>query len=154
MRLYLVQHGPSHPKEQDPEQRLTAEGRALVERLASHLARSPGVAPLHIFHSGKARARETAEILAGKLQGARPLPGDDLAPLADPHPWFDRLMEGEDDTMLVGHLPHLGALSSLLLAGRTTPPVLGFIQGAAACLRREDGVWTVEWMLHPAILPP
>jgi phosphohistidine phosphatase len=42
MALYLIQHGKALPKEADPEQRLSPEGRAEAERIAA-LARGQGV---------------------------------------------------------------------------------------------------------------
>ena len=68
MALYLVQHGQSHSKDTDPAQGLTEEGRATVTRIAS-VAKGYNVPVACILHSGKKRARETAEIIAG---GDRP----------------------------------------------------------------------------------
>ncbi len=62
MALYLVQHGKSLPKEIDSEQGLTDEGIADVERIAG-VAKSYGIVVSSIQHSGKKRARQTAEIL-------------------------------------------------------------------------------------------
>ncbi|MCZ6522899.1 MAG: histidine phosphatase family protein, partial [Alphaproteobacteria bacterium] len=62
MRLYLVQHGEALAKEVDAERRLSADGRRDVRRLAEFLAKS-GLRVRKVLHSGKARARETAELL-------------------------------------------------------------------------------------------
>ena len=66
MALYLVQHGKSLPKEADPEKGLSEEGRSEVEMIAA-VARGYGVPVAGISHSGKKRARQTAEILAAAL---------------------------------------------------------------------------------------
>jgi len=63
MPLFLVQHGKNLPKEQDPEKGLSEEGKNEVERIAA-LAVRYGVSVSAIKHSGKKRARETAEIFA------------------------------------------------------------------------------------------
>ena len=65
--LYLVQHGAAKAEAEDPKRGLTAEGRHDVERMAEFLF------TLHlpldrIEHSGKRRAKETAEILAERLR--------------------------------------------------------------------------------------
>src|SRR5258707_13943162 len=67
MHLYLVQHGASKSEAEDPQRSLTDEGRRTVEHMAEWLA-SLGVALDRIEHSDKLRARQTAEILAARLQ--------------------------------------------------------------------------------------
>jgi hypothetical protein len=67
MGLYLVQHGKSLPKEEDPDKGLSSEGTKEVERIAQ-MAKEHGVRVSSIKHSGKKRARQTAEILAAGLR--------------------------------------------------------------------------------------
>ena len=62
MALYLIQHGKSLSKDQDPDQGLSAEGIAETERIA-RIAKDEGVAVSQIRHSVKTRARQTAEIV-------------------------------------------------------------------------------------------
>ena len=62
MHLYLVQHGRSKSGEVDTERRLTERGRADVEKVAA-LIKSFKLHIDSIWHSGKARAAETADIL-------------------------------------------------------------------------------------------
>ncbi|MGD9062023.1 MAG: histidine phosphatase family protein, partial [Desulfobacterales bacterium] len=66
MALYLVQHGKSLPKDQDPDQGLSEEGKAETEMIAK-TAKEKGVTVSQIRHSVKTRARQTAEILAQAL---------------------------------------------------------------------------------------
>jgi phosphohistidine phosphatase len=66
MALYLVQHGKSLPKDQDPDQGLSEEGIAETRRMAN-LAKDHGVVVSQIRHSVKTRARQTAEIFAKAL---------------------------------------------------------------------------------------
>jgi phosphohistidine phosphatase SixA len=55
--------------------------------------------------------------------------------------------------MIVGHLPFLAYLTSLLVAGKETANVAAFDAGAIACLnRRTPGQWQIEWMVRPKIL--
>jgi phosphohistidine phosphatase len=67
MALYLIQHGQSLPKDQDPQKGLSKEGVAETERMAQ-LAKNYGVRVSNITHSGKTRARQTAEIFEATLQ--------------------------------------------------------------------------------------
>ena len=78
MRLYLMQHGKSKSKEEDPDRSLTDKGRSEVERVAAFLARTAPSESIPIRHSAKTRARETAEAL-GRYVGGRHRRGDGRA---------------------------------------------------------------------------
>ena len=66
MTIYLVQHGLSLPKDEDRERGLSEAGIADVKRIAA-VAKGYRVPVASIFHSGKKRARQTAEIFASAL---------------------------------------------------------------------------------------
>ena len=66
MKVYLVQHAEAKSKEQDPERPLSDLGR----RHAGQVARAAGRIGLEveqIRHSGKTRARQTADIMGEAL---------------------------------------------------------------------------------------
>jgi phosphohistidine phosphatase len=155
MLLYLVQHGDAEKEEEDPSRPLTPRGKEDVARTASSLAGIETVAP-RILHSGKLRAEQTAEIIASSLKPSsrRGLSGTDgLAPLDDPGTWEDRLKYMTEDIMLVGHLPHLGRLSSLLLCGDKERDAVAFRMGCVVCFgRAEKGLWSLQWMITPDLL--
>ena len=151
MRLYLVQHGDALPAEADPERSLSAKGRTDVERLAAFLQRRVQVA--RIWHSGKTRARQTAELLAAAVgTGARVEARPGIDPL-DPVDAFAAEVQGwEEDALVAGHQPFMGKLVTRLVRGVTEPEVVRFDPGTAACLERAvDGRWTVQWMLRPEL---
>lgn len=152
MALFLVQHGRSLPKEQDPDQGLSPEGRSEVERIAG-VAAEHGVRVARIVHSGKKRAEETAWILAAALQpeagvegrhGLNPL--DEVAELA---PGF----KSSENLMLVGHLPFMERLAGLLVAGSSDRLVVKFQNGGIVCLDQDPdrGFWFIKWTLMPKI---
>ena len=66
MRLYIVQHGDAVPRDVDPARPLSEQGRADIQRLADYLSEHE-IEIAQIFHSGKTRAKETAEILGDVL---------------------------------------------------------------------------------------
>jgi phosphohistidine phosphatase len=155
MLLYLIQHGDAKKEEEDPSRPLSNRGVEDVERAAAYLKRL-GIAVKDILHSGKLRAKQTAEIIARNLP-----PGcfkslsetDGLFPLDNPGIWDDRLKYMSDDMMLVGHLPHLGRLCSLLLCGDEEKHILSFKMGCVVCMERDaNGVWSVRWAVTPDIL--
>ncbi len=106
--------------------------------------------PRRIWHSGKTRARQSAELLS---VGTAPQPREGLAPNDPTEPWIDALADDGDDLMLVGHQPFVGKLAARLLCGREDGVAVGFAPASACCIERgEDGTWQLAWMLRPELL--
>jgi phosphohistidine phosphatase len=148
VRLYLVQHGQAKSETEDPERPLTEKGVADVARVALYATERLGVRPARVIHSGKARARQTAEHWGGLVQ----VPAgqaDGLAPNDDPEIWADRLDTETSDLMLVGHLPNLARLAGLLLTGSPSTSVIRFEPGALVALERTGSGWVVSVLLPP-----
>jgi len=153
MALYLVQHGKSLPEEQDPERGLSQEGYVDVNRIAD-VARGYGVRPAAIKHSGKKRARQTAEMFAeallgdtnkiGTISGIGPL--DDVAAVAN-------TLKTGDNLMLVGHLPFMERLTGFLVTGSAERLVFKFQNGGIVCLDKDPDArwWFIKWTLMPRI---
>ena len=150
MNLYLVRHGEAMREGEDAARPLNARGREEVRRLATHLARL-GVRVGEIRHSPKARAAQTAEIIAGAL-GARARVSEGLLPEDDPTPIAATASLATDDVMLVGHLPHLGRLASLLVLGDDARSLSELRTGGLLRLQRESGLWRLGWALTPSAL--
>lgn len=153
MKLYLVRHGEALAKDVDPDQSLSPLGRANVERLTGFLGER-GVRVHRIQHSGKARARQTAEILAGAIaDGGACTAREGLAPNDPTAPVARDLAGLREDTMLVGHLPFMGDLAALLLVGSEGVTVAAFRPATMLCLEHGIGSgWYVAWMLRPDML--
>jgi phosphohistidine phosphatase len=143
VRAYLVRHGEAKAENVDPERHLTARGVDDVTRIANQAAEELSVRPARIVHSGKARARQTAEIWADVVGGAAG-EADGLAPNDDPEIWAERLGGESADVMLVGHLPHLERLVGLLVTGDADTAVAGFPAGGFVALERTDDGWAVS----------
>ena len=152
MALYLIQHGKSLPKDQDPDQGLSAEGIAETERIAN-LAKDYGVSVSQIRHSVKTRARQTAEIFANALNpksgileisGIKPM--DDVAE-------FAAGIDAVEDIMLVGHLPFMERMTAFLITGSIDRPVFKFQNSGIVCLDKDPATqeWVILWSLMPAI---
>ena len=170
MKLYLVQHGEAKSKDEDPDRHLTEKGRRDVEKAAAFL-KTAGLSASAVWHSGKTRAAETAGILARALglegavvEHAGLAPNDPVEPVRDE---VDRAAGGPDgglgggpgggldkDLMIVGHLPFMEKLASLLVAQSDSAGVVAFRQGGVVCLERtDDGSWSVLWAVVPELLP-
>ena len=152
MSIYLVQHGVSLPKDIDPEKGLSEEGVAEVQRIAE-VAQGYGVRVARVCHSGKKRARQTAELFAARLQPAEGLAQiDGLNPLDDVTVLATGL-ESDSDTMYVGHLPFMERLAAFLLTGSYEKPIFKFQNGGIVCLYEDAtlGSWVIKWALMPKI---
>jgi phosphohistidine phosphatase len=126
MRLYLVHHADAVGPDVDPSRPLSTHGRAGAEGLARRAAER-GVKPDVIWHSGKLRARQTAEVFwrtchpLAEFSATRGLQPD------DPPRWIAETLIGESrDIMLVGHMPHLALLLRLLVRGKPEANVPDF----------------------------
>jgi phosphohistidine phosphatase len=154
MHLYLVQHADALTDDIDPARPLSEQGRADIERVATLLrGRLRGLS--HILHSGKTRARQTAEILARALTAGTAIEqAHGLNPLDDPEPFARRIDTSDEDLMLVGHLPFMARLAAFLLTSGAKAEVVVFQPGTVLCLEGDGGTWRVAWMLRPELLVP
>ena len=118
--LYLVHHADAVPPEIDPMRPLSSRGRAAVALVALDAAKR-GAQPDVIWHSGKLRARQTAEIVASQMDPRPPIvvidslspDGSSQAVLADLEKQSRR-----SKIALVGHEPGIGELAARLAGSR------------------------------------
>lgn len=139
--IYLVHHADAVGPDVDPQRPLSPAGRAHAERLAL-AAKERGVQPVAIWHSGKLRARQTAEAFwracnplaeFSAIRGLQP---------SDPPGWIRDLVTGESrDVMLVGHMPSMPRIFTLL--ARTGD----FPQHGLVALESVEGVWVERFRL-------
>jgi phosphohistidine phosphatase len=145
MHLFLAHHGEAVGPDVDPRRPLSAVGRANVDRVAA-LAAARGAHPLFVWHSGKLRARQTAEAYwracnaLAQFSATRDLQPD------DPPQWIrDRLRGETQDVLIAGHFPHLPRLLSLLVNGSDAGSL--FPQhGVVALVTDDEGdTWRESW---------
>jgi phosphohistidine phosphatase len=150
MKLYLAQHGEALSKEEDAERPLSVQGRRDVLAIAA-LAKESGVRVARVWHSGKRRAEQTAHILAkAMLPRGRTEPIGGINPndpveefISDADVWLE-------DTLVVGHLPFMSRLVSLLLLGDQERVLVRYSPGSVVCLERSsEQAWVLLWMLRP-----
>jgi len=153
MLLYLVQHAEAKREEEDPSRGLSEKGFQDIKKVAAFAA-DLNIRVSQIFHSGKKRALQTAEVLADHLKPENGISRTDgLAPMDDPHIWFENILKTDEDTMLVGHLPHLARLAAMLLCNDKKGNAVDFKMGGIVCLKRFDkGEWAIEWMIIPEVI--
>jgi phosphohistidine phosphatase len=153
MRLYLVQHGEAKDKSEDPDRHLTENGRGEVGKIAAFL-RPLGLEVKAVRHSGKARAAETAAILAEAFGcGGGAEQQDGLAPKDPVAPVAAEIESAGEDACLVGHLPFMSNMASLLVAGDQEEAAVAFRYGAVLCLEKDpEQGWRVAWYVRPDLL--
>jgi len=152
MALFLVQHGHSLPKDKDPKKGLSPEGIAETKRIAE-VAKAYYVLVSGITHSGKTRARQTAEIFESILkpeQGIQESSG--LNPIDDVTA-FAHKIDSAANRMLVGHLPFMERMTSYLITGSIEKPAFKFQNSGIVCLDKYPTTpfWVIKWTLMPNI---
>jgi len=152
MKLYLVRHGEAKPAEIDPSRGLTSKGIQDVTKVAEFLSNAR-ITVNEIFQSEKARAQQTASIIADHITVRRGIfDAEALSPNDDPSVWATRLSGLTEDTMLVGHLPHLAKLAARLVCDDPKSPLVSFSSAGVICLARSQEGWAIEWMIIPDIV--
>ena len=151
MKLYCVRHGHALPVDENPERPLSQRGRQDAESVANHLQAQPCHVG-QILHSSKARAKETAFIIARALDCHDLVECDTLlCEHMDIMPLVDMVEAWDQDTMLVGHMPFMPRLVNHLVAPSSSECVVDhFPTAAVACLERmPDNTWEYRWLISP-----
>ena len=134
MTLYLVHHAHALGPHVDAQRPLSAEGLSHAERLAAE-AHAAGISPAAIWHSGKLRARQTAEAF---LRRCNPFATFSmvrgLRPEDSPVGLREVLAAETADLMIVSHMPLLPALARLLCPAVGEFPLHGLV-----ALERAEG---------------
>jgi len=146
LHLYLVHHGDAAGPDVDPRRPLSAVGRATVDRAAAHAA-ARGARPVVVWHSGKLRAKQTAEAFWRACNALAEFSATrDLQPDDQPSWMRDRLRLESRDILIAGHFPHLPRLLGLL----TGQPDAAFPAHGVVALVTDDAgeTWREEWTIR------
>ena len=152
MAIYLVQHGKSLSRQEDPEKGLSEKGADDVRRIAQ-VAAGYRVQVDRILHSGKKRALQTADIMAEILKPEKGIGvSEGMNPLDDATA-FAGTLDMASNCMLVGHLPHLEKLAAYCISGRDQKPVFQLQNGGILCLGHYSDTEQVviKWALMPKV---
>lgn len=149
-----MQHGLAVAAEVDPDRPLTEEGRLAVARVARHAA-ACGVSIDRILHSGKSRAAQTAAILGAELGCAEVARVGGLKP-NDPVDSVAAAVIDRDhpgSVALIGHLPSLERLASLLVAGDPGAHTVAMRNGGLVKLvpAAVGPRFSVAWIITPDV---
>jgi len=146
LKLYLARHATPVSEDVDPERPLSGEGHMEARKSAEKLKH---IRPTRIYHSGKARARQTAEAFS-EATGAPLEHADGLKPNDDPALWAEKLKAASvPEVMLVGHLPFMARLAGLLVDGDPDSLLVDFQPATVVMLESKDGVWMLRGTFTP-----
>jgi phosphohistidine phosphatase len=146
IKLYFAQHGRAVDKADDPERPLSQKGIEQSTDVAKQL-QALGATISTICHSNKLRAQQTAEIFASNLNLADVSEAEHLSPNDDISLIKQNLTL--DNTLYIGHLPHLGKLVSSLVTGNDDLDIIKFQNSAVICLEKNDGRYKIFFYLTP-----
>ena len=148
-RLYFAQHGLAVDKLENPERPLSETGIKQTEAIAKHLSIA-GIVVNHIFHSGKPRASQTAEIFAEAIKHSSTSAIDGLSPNDEVTLLAQNL--NINHALYVGHLPHLEKLVAYLVTGNENSNIIKFENSAVACLEKSGTHYQLKWYLTPGLV--
>jgi phosphohistidine phosphatase len=144
--IYLVHHADAVGPDVEPQRPLSIAGRHHAEQLAVAAA-ARGVKPVAIWHSGKLRAKQTAEPflrLCNPLAEFSAIRG--LQPTDPPGSIKDLVTGDQREVMLVGHMPNLPRVLTLLVRGDDSS-LLSFPLHGAIALEPVGEHWVERWRL-------
>ncbi len=148
-KVYFSQHGLAVDKTDDPERPLSPTGRQQTETIACTLRNSE--APIaRIFHSGKLRAKQTAEIFASTLNVSAISATEGLSPNDDVTLLAQKL--NSDHALYIGHLPHLNKLTAYLLTGDKNADIITFQNSGVLCLEKNALRYQLKWLITPELI--
>jgi phosphohistidine phosphatase len=147
--ILLVHHGDAVNPAVDASRPLSGRGLGDVARLAEEAA-ARGAKPDVIWHSGKLRARQTAEAYWRACNPLAPFSAARGLLPDDPPIWMrDQLAEETRSIVVVGHMPHLPRLLRLLVTGDADTVSVNFPLHGCVALEADGGRWKEVWRLEP-----
>jgi phosphohistidine phosphatase len=145
--VILVHHADAVDPAIEPQRPLSATGREQAAFVANALA-AHAVKPACVWHSGKLRARQTAEAIR---KACNPLA--ELAAIRgilpdDPPDWIkDRLTAEARTVVVVGHMPHLPRVVQALVRNLDEGKI-DFPAHGAIALEEVDERWVERWRIE------
>jgi phosphohistidine phosphatase len=140
VEIYLMQHGPALPKEQDPDEGLSPDGEARIHASAKALKKM-GVSFDIIISSPKKRSRQTANIVAKEIgfPSEKILETEKVKAMTPPEETIKTLTEytGNKRIMIAGHLPSVAEVASFLLTEGSKAKI-EFEMGGCCRIDAED----------------
>ena len=148
-----MRHGEAGGTYNGEEPSLSVRGESEVDIIGKALS-SYDVQINRIYHSGKLRARQTAEIVKNKLGTDIPISGrEGLKPNDSAAIFAEGITEIQEDTLIVGHLPFMAKLAAYLLTTAENDWKFSFSTASVVCLENiPSSGWKIHWFINPEIV--
>ena len=128
---------------------LSDRGRVQVDMLAQKAAER-GAKPEVIWHSGKLRARQTAEAYWKHCNPLAAFSATRGLQPTDPTNWIADAIAGDTrHILLAGHFPHMPRLLARLLTGDPDAGPVDFPLNGIVAIEEVAGKWLERWRLKP-----
>jgi phosphohistidine phosphatase len=154
MELYLMQHGPALPKEQDPDEGLSPEGEARIHASGKAINKM-GITFDAILSSPKKRSKQTAAIVAEEagIPSGKIIETEKVKAMTPPDETIACLRDytAYNRVLVAGHLPSLAELASTLLTEGSKAHI-AFERGGCCRIDVEDlptHSGQLKWYLTP-----
>jgi phosphohistidine phosphatase len=154
MEIYLMQHGSALPKEQDPEEGLSPDGKARIHASGKALKKM-GITFDVILSSPKKRSKQTASIVAEEVEFPpdKIIQTEKVKALTHPEETLAILSEysGNQRVLIAGHLPSVAKVASWLLT-KDSKATIEFERGGCCRIDVEDlstHAGRLKWYLTP-----
>lgn len=153
MKIYCMRHGQVSDVAGEHGPALSDLGVQEITTMA-HFLKTQGVDFSHVLHSEKTRAAQTAGIITSVVNPELAMEPSELLTVAeDVITMAGDVEQWSDDTLLVGHLPMMQELVSMLCLRDPLRLSLSFIPGTIVCLERQQQQrWVISWLLSPTIV--
>ena len=150
MKLYLMRHGEASATKDDTEQVLTPHGKAAIEQLAERLQHEK-LQLSQVYHSGKKRAQQTAEIMIRFIApGLTANVLDNIKPSDDPAFVLPVINSWSENCLITSHLPFIPNLVTLLTRSDSHLGSINYVPGTLICLEKNnDNHWEIIWATAP-----
>jgi len=154
MEIYLMQHGSALPKEQDPEEGLSPDGKASIHASGKALKKM-GITFDVMLSSPKKRSKQTASIIAEEV-GFPPekiIQTEKVKAMTHPEETITIVAEysGNQRILIAGHLPSVAEVASSLLT-EGSKATIEFERGGCCRIDVEDlptHSGHLKWYLTP-----
>ena len=145
MKLYLIRHGDAEFMANDTVRPLSQQGEREAKSAGHYLLKVDTKVDF-IYHSTLRRSRETAEHIAHILNAVALLKErNGLCPEDSPALFAEELQIERQSGAIIGHLPFLQIIASILLLSPSEMLPIKYTPGSILCLEREG---YGEWLLR------
>ena len=153
MKLFLVRHGDYVEERVDPRCPLSPKGRADIARMASFLKQA-GFSVDNLYHSGKTRAIESAQILQQTINPQALIEQKKyLAPDDSVDEIIYDVASWKKNSMVVGHMPFLARLIARLVIQDERKAIISLPTSAVVILENDrDQNWYIVGFITAQIV--